>query len=152
MPLSVPFLIVALGIYGWFAAALGVWISLQLRSTWRAQFLTMACLLLDQRPRPGMLNMLSRFGFAPQLWPGSRRTRSASWSWMTSSSSVSRAAMAPILAVSTMDDSLAWQDHLQRRQRAELCRVSQRFLTWHTLRRFEIVAGRAQPSHIGSPL
>jgi hypothetical protein len=35
-PLSIPALIVALSIYGWFAGALGVWISLQLRSTWRA--------------------------------------------------------------------------------------------------------------------
>ena len=42
-----------LAVYGWFAAALGVWISLQLRSTWRAQFLTTSGLLLvNLRGRP----------------------------------------------------------------------------------------------------
>ena len=69
-PLSIPLLILAMGIYFWAAAALGLWISLQLRTTWRAQFLTMACLLLISVFGQGLLNMLSRFGFAPQLWPG----------------------------------------------------------------------------------
>ena len=50
--------------------ALGLSISLHLRSTWRAQFLTMACLLLINVFGQGVLNLLSRFGFAPQLWPG----------------------------------------------------------------------------------
>ena len=59
-----------MGIYAWAAAALGLSISLQLRSTWRAQFLTMACLLLINVFGQGVLNLLSRFGFAPQLWPG----------------------------------------------------------------------------------
>ena len=68
--LSIPVLIVALAVYGWFAAALGVWISLQLRSTWRAQFLTIASLLLINVTGQGVLNALSRFGFAPQVWPG----------------------------------------------------------------------------------
>ena len=69
-PLSIPLLILAMAVYACAAAALGLWISLQLRSTWRAQFLTMACLLLINVLGQGMLNMLSRFGFAPQLWPG----------------------------------------------------------------------------------
>ena len=69
-PLSIPLLILAMGVYAWAAAALGLWISLQLRSTWRSQFLTMACLLLINVFGQGVLNMLSRFGFAPQLWPG----------------------------------------------------------------------------------
>ena len=57
-------------VYASAAAALGIWISVQLRSTWRAQFLTMASLLLINVFGQGLLNMLSRFGYAPQLWPG----------------------------------------------------------------------------------
>ncbi len=69
-PLSIPLLILAMAVYACAAAALGLWISLQLRSTWRAQFLTIACLLLINVLGQGMLNVLSRFGYAPQLWPG----------------------------------------------------------------------------------
>jgi ABC-type transport system involved in multi-copper enzyme maturation permease subunit len=68
--LSLPALVLAIPVYGWFAAALGVWISLQLRSTWRAQFLTIALLLLINVAGQGIVNMLSRFGIAPQVWPG----------------------------------------------------------------------------------
>ena len=42
-----------------FAAALGVWISIQLRLTWRAQFLTIALLLLVNVSGQGVLNMLA---------------------------------------------------------------------------------------------
>ena len=34
-PLALPAALLALLVYGWFAAALGAWISIQLRSTWR---------------------------------------------------------------------------------------------------------------------
>ena len=65
-----PALIVALAVFGWFAAALGVWISIQLRSTWRAQFLTISSLLLVNIAGQGIANTLSRRGFAPMVWPG----------------------------------------------------------------------------------
>ena len=86
-PLSIPLLILAMGIYAWAAAALGLWISLHLRTTWRAQFLTMASLLLINVFGQGVLNMLSRFGFAPQLWPDSRLTKSPSCFWILNFSS-----------------------------------------------------------------
>jgi hypothetical protein len=65
--MSIPLLILAMCIYAWAAAALGVSISIELCSTWRAQFLTMASMLLINIFGQGLLNMLSRFGFAPQL-------------------------------------------------------------------------------------
>jgi ABC-type transport system involved in multi-copper enzyme maturation permease subunit len=67
-PLSLPFLVVSLAAYGWFAVALGIWISLQLKSTWRAQFLTVACLLLINISGQAILSNVQRW--APLLWPG----------------------------------------------------------------------------------
>jgi ABC-type transport system involved in multi-copper enzyme maturation permease subunit len=67
-PWSLLPLCLALAIYGWFAAALGVCISLQLRSTWRAQFLTTASLLLINLVGQAILSNVRRW--APQLWPG----------------------------------------------------------------------------------
>ena len=58
--LSIPALIVGLGVYGWFAAALGLWVSLQFRSTWRAQFLTIASLLLINITGQGVLSSSPR--------------------------------------------------------------------------------------------
>ncbi|MFO0889036.1 MAG: ABC transporter permease subunit [Isosphaeraceae bacterium] len=67
-PLSLPALILALAVFGWFAAALGVCISLRLRSTWRAQFLTTSCLLLINLLGQAILSNIQRY--APLLWPG----------------------------------------------------------------------------------
>jgi hypothetical protein len=150
-PLSIPLLIVALLVYGWFAAALGVWMSLQLRSTWRAQFLTISSLLLINVTGQGLLNAVSRFGYAPQIWPGFtlieiskllldppfiQRLTSASWprSWW----------------VSSIDDGLVWQSIfavLSLLGYAAFAIV----LTWHLLRRFEIVAGRPRRSTQAQP-
>ena len=152
---SLPLLIVAMLIYGWAAAALGVWISLHLRSTWRAQFLTMACLLLINVFGQGVLNMLSRFGYAPQLWPGFtpyeisklildtrfiERLYDADWPrsfW-----------------VSDMNDSPAWQTIFSIASLLAYAGLAA-LLTWHTLHRFEIVAGRARrpasPTPFGPP-
>ena len=68
--LSLPSVALATAVYGGFAAALGVWVSIQLRSTWRAQFLTIALLLLVNVSGQGVLNTLAPRGFAPQVWPG----------------------------------------------------------------------------------
>ncbi len=68
--LSIPALMVGLSIYGWFAAALGLWVSLQFRSTWRAQFLTVACLLLINILGQGVLGVVTPYGSTPLLWPG----------------------------------------------------------------------------------
>ena len=109
-PLSIPLLILGMVIYAGSAAALGIWISLHLRTTWRAQFLTMACLLLINVFGQGTLNMLSRLGFAPQLWPGFTPYE------------ISKLLIHPEFAkslaqlrwpsswwVSSMDDGIAWQ-------------------------------------------
>jgi len=142
--LSLPFLIVGLLLYGWFAAGLGVWISLFLRSTWRAQFLTITTLLLINVTGQGVLNALSRFGFAAQLWPGFtpyeiskllmdpsivQRLSSTSWprSWW----------------VSNMDTGPAWQT-ISTVVSVVGYAVLATLLTWHGLRRFEVTAGRAR--------
>jgi hypothetical protein len=58
----------SLGVYGWFAAALGVSVSLQLRSTWRAQFLTTSLLLLINLIGQAILSNVNRW--APLMWVG----------------------------------------------------------------------------------
>jgi ABC-type transport system involved in multi-copper enzyme maturation permease subunit len=141
---SIPLLIIAMVIYGCAAAALGVWISLHLRTTWRAQFLTMACLLLINVFGQGVLNMLSRFGYAPQLWPGftpyevSKLILDAQFIERLSTSDWPRS-----WRVTDMNDSPAWQTIFSGA--SLLAYASLAFLlTWHTLQRFEIVAGRAR--------
>jgi ABC-type transport system involved in multi-copper enzyme maturation permease subunit len=141
--LSIPLLVVALGVYGWFGAALGVWISLQLRSTWRAQFLTIACLILINVTGQGILNVFSRYGFAPQVWPGFTpyeigkllllpdfpgKLASASWpsSWR----------------ISAIDEGLPWLTIIGVLSVCTYAALAS-FLTWHSLRRFEMIAGRA---------
>jgi hypothetical protein len=144
--LSIPLLIIALFVYGWFAASLGLWMSLQLRSTWRAQFLTIASLLLINITGQGVLNALSKLGFAPQIWPGFtvaevskllldppfiRRLASESWprSWW----------------ISSLDDGLVWQSLFTALSIAGYAFFAT-LLTWHVLHRFEIVAGRPRRS------
>ena len=148
---SIPLLILAMLIYGSVTAALGVWLSLQLRSTWRAQFLTMACLLLINVSGQGVLNMLARFGYAPQLWPGFtpyeisklllntqfiERLTVVQWprSWW----------------VSAMDDGLAWQTIFSVVSLLAYSALAA-VLVWHTFHRFEIVAGRARRSTAPPP-
>jgi ABC-type transport system involved in multi-copper enzyme maturation permease subunit len=150
-PLSIPLLLVGMVVYAFAAAALGIWISIQLRSTWRSQFLTMACLLLINVFGQGLLNMLSRFGYAPQLWPGFTpyeiskllldkhfidRLAESKWpsSWW----------------VSSMDDGLVWQTIFSVGSVLAYVTLAA-LLVWHTLHRFEIVAGRAQRASLPPP-
>jgi hypothetical protein len=142
-PFSIPPLIVALLAYGWFAAALGVWISLELRSTWRAQFLTISCLILVNVTGQGILNLFSRYGFAPQVWPGFTPYeigkllllpdfpgRLAQATWPTS------------WRISAIDDGVAWLTIVGVLSLVGYSTMAC-ILTWHSLRRFEDVAGRA---------
>ena len=150
-PLSIPLLILAMVVYASAAAALGIWISVQLRSTWRSQFLTMASLLLINVFGQGLLNMLSRFGYAPQLWPGFTpyeisklvldthfidRLKESKWpsSWW----------------VSSMDDGLVWQTIFSVGSVLAYAALAA-LLVWHTLHRFEIVAGRARRASLPPP-
>ena len=145
-PLAIPALFLATVIYAYAAAALGVWFSLHLRATWRAQFLTMASLLLINVFGQGVLNMLSRLGFAPQIWPGFtpgeisklilevdffERLRIAQWPQYWN--------------VRSIDDGIAWRTIFSVASLVAYAALAT-LLLWHTLKRFEIVAGRARRS------
>ena len=142
--LSVPFLIVALAIYGWFTAALGVWISLHLRSTWRAQFFTIACLILCNVIGQGVINLISKYGYGPQVWPGFtpyeicklivepkfiQRLNAASW--------------VSFWHIWTIDDGLPWLTRFSVASALGYATLAM-LLTWLALRRYEVVAGRAR--------
>jgi ABC-type transport system involved in multi-copper enzyme maturation permease subunit len=143
-PFSLPALGLALAVYGWFAAALGTWISLQLRSTWRAQFLTIASLLLVNVAGQGVLNMSSRRGFAPQIWPGFTPYE------------VSKLVLDPFFRVYLSESSWPdfrrlWDVDAGAGWMAAFSMISlagyatlAAILTCDCLRRFEIVAGRAR--------
>jgi hypothetical protein len=142
--LSVPALIFALAVYGWFAAALGVWISLHLRSTWRAQFLTVAGLLLINVVGQGVLNISSQNGFGPQIWPGftpseiSKLVLEPSFVWRFSGTSWPHT-----WRISAIDDSFAWQTISSA---LSLCGYGALagLLFSHAVRRFDTIAGRAR--------
>jgi hypothetical protein len=95
--------------------------------------------------------MLSRFGYAPQLWPGFTpyeiskllldkhfidRLAESKWpsSWW----------------VSSMDDGLVWQTIFSVGSVLAYVTLAA-LLVWHTLHRFEIVAGRAQRASLPPP-
>jgi ABC-type transport system involved in multi-copper enzyme maturation permease subunit len=143
-PLSIPLLVLALVIYASIAAALGLWISLQLRSTWRAQFLTVACLLLINVLGQGMLNMLSKFGYAPQLWPGFTPYETSKLVLDSHfSEDLSNTHWPSSWSVSSMDNSLFWHIFFSVLSMLAYSALSA-ILIWHILHRFEIVAGRAR--------
>jgi ABC-type transport system involved in multi-copper enzyme maturation permease subunit len=151
-PLSIPLEAVALLTYGWFAAALGVWLSLNLRSTWRAQVLTLSCLFLLNIAGQVFLNLTSRFGFAPQVWPGFTpsevgklllsidyfdRLRESSWPdfWWR---------------VSSIDNGLPWRVILGAVSVLGYAAFAA-LVTWHSIRMLEIVAGRASRTREAMP-
>ena len=109
----------------------------------------MACLLLINVFGQGVLNMLSRFGFAPQIWPGFTPARNQQTDhWMLDSfERLCGRPLAPVtggLRTSTTAPpgrpSSAWSSLSAYAALATL-------LTWHTLHRFEIVAGTGSPLH-----
>jgi ABC-type transport system involved in multi-copper enzyme maturation permease subunit len=144
---AVPLLIVALLVYGWFAAALGVWISLRLRSTWRAQFLTVTILLLINVAGQGTLNAVSRFGLAPQLWPGFTPYEIAKL--LLDPPYVKRVITAFLTPwpqswwATDMDPGPVWHAIFTVVSALAYTALAM-VLTWHAVHRFEIVAGRAR--------
>jgi ABC-2 family transporter protein len=146
--LSLPALFVALSVYGWFAAALGVWISFQLRSTWRAQFLTVACLILLNVSGQGMLNMISRFGFAHQDWPGFTPYEISKLFFDPDIIRLlSNVSWPTVWRISSIDGGLAWLTIFSVASLLNYAALAA-LLTWHALRRFEVVAGRARRRHV----
>jgi ABC-type transport system involved in multi-copper enzyme maturation permease subunit len=147
-PLSLPALVLALLVYGWFAAALGVWVSIQLRSTWRAQFLTIAGLLLVNVSGQGIINMLSPQGFAPQLWPGFTPYEVSKLIVSPDiPSRLSRTNWPRFWRLWDVDDDLGWVATFSIMSLLIYTSLAA-FLTWDALRRFEIVAGRARRSRM----
>jgi ABC-type transport system involved in multi-copper enzyme maturation permease subunit len=150
-PLSIPLLILAMGIYACAAAALGLSISLHLRSTWRAQFLTMASLLLINVFGQGVLNLLSRFGFAPQLWPGFSPYEISKL--LLDSQYIEHLLVTEwpySWRVSAMDDGLAWRTIFSITSLVAYTTMTA-FLLWYALHRFEVVVGRARRSTTPPP-
>jgi ABC-type transport system involved in multi-copper enzyme maturation permease subunit len=142
--LTLPVLALVLAVFGWFAAALGVWVSIQLRSTWRAQFLTIASLLLANVAGQGIINMLSIRGFAPQLWPGFTPYEVGKLVMNTDIlQRLSQTSWPHLSRFWDLDDGLGWLtifSIISLMAYAVLAAI----LTWDALRRFEIVAGRAR--------
>jgi ABC-type transport system involved in multi-copper enzyme maturation permease subunit len=145
-PLSLPLLALSLMIYGWFAAALGVWISLQLRSTWRAQFLTIAGLLLLNLTGQAVLSNVQRW--APLVWPGftpyeiskTLLTVNFQQEWEAKR-------QRGFLVTWSVDDSLPWFILLGVLSLVVYL-IGALTLTLFSLRRFEAAAGRARLSKI----
>src|SRR5207253_2023763 len=149
--LSLPALLVALAVFGWFAAALGVWVSLQLRSTWRAQFLTIPSLLLVNVAGQGVINTLSPRGFAPWAWPGFTPYE------------VGKLVMEPeffhhlprtmwprFWRLWDVNDGPGWLAVFSIMSVVGYAGLAA-LLTWDSLRRFEIVAGRARRARRADP-
>lgn len=67
-PLSVPVVAAGVAVDVVFAGAFGVWVSLQLRSTWRAQFMALAGLLLINVAGQTVLGLIQ--SYPSYLWPG----------------------------------------------------------------------------------
>ena len=151
-PLAIPLLIVAMVVYALAAGALGIWISLQLRSTWRSQFLTMACLLLINVLGQGVLNMLSKLSFAPQLWPGFTPYEVDKLLIDTDFiDQLTRAQWPRSWWVSSMNNEIAWQT-ISSVVSVVAYTALAGFLVWHSLYLFEIAAGRARRSKLPQPI
>jgi ABC-type transport system involved in multi-copper enzyme maturation permease subunit len=148
--LSLPSVILATAVYVWFAAALGVWISIQLRSTWRAQFLTIALLLLINVMGQGVINMLVPRGFAPQVWPGFTPYEIAKLVMEPPFFERFRFGIRPqFWRLWEVDDGPNWLATLGVMSLVGYASLAAT-LVWHAIRSFEAVAGRARRKRIGS--
>jgi hypothetical protein len=145
-PLSFPALAIALLTYGFFAAAFGTWISLQVRSTWRAQFLTVTGLLLINVAGQGLINAFCHLGVSPQAWPGftpyeiSKLVLPPYFSLELAAVSWPR-----LWPIPSIDDGTAWLTIFSVVSVLGYVALAV-LLYWHSLRRFEVLAGRARRS------
>jgi ABC-type transport system involved in multi-copper enzyme maturation permease subunit len=142
--LSIPALIIALGVYGWFAAALGVWISLRFRTNWLAQVLTISALFLVTVSGQMLLDVLADFGIAPQVsvgfTPGDVARLLLTPAFLHD---LAAASWTVSLRVSAMDNSVAWRTIFSIVSVLGYAAFAA-LLTWGTLHRFDIAAGRAR--------
>jgi ABC-type transport system involved in multi-copper enzyme maturation permease subunit len=143
--LSIPALIVGLGIYGWFAAALGIWISLQLRSSWRAQFLTISSLLLINITGQGVLGVVTPYGGTPLIWPGFTPYEIAKLADPYFVDLLAYGGWPRSWSIGSIEGTEAWRTIFTVVSLVTYAAFAS-LLTWDCLRRFEIVAGRARRS------
>jgi ABC-type transport system involved in multi-copper enzyme maturation permease subunit len=142
--LAIPALIGGLFVFGGFAAALGVWVSIQLRSTWRAQFLTISGLLLMNVAGQGIANTLSRAGFAPQVWPGFTPYELSKLVFDPYLfERVAETQWPQIWRIHDIDSGPGWLATFSILSLAGYATLGAA-LTWDSLRRFKIAAGRAR--------
>jgi hypothetical protein len=117
---------------------------LHLRSTWRAQFFTIACLILCNVVGQGAVNLTSRYGYGPQVWPGFTPYEIAKLvvqphfvQWFT------RVSWLPFWHAWPIDDGLQWLTRLSVVSALVYAALAA-MLTWLALRRYEVTAGRAR--------
>jgi hypothetical protein len=142
--LAIPALTIALAIYAWFAAALGVWISLQVQATWRAQFLTIALLLLINVLGQFLLNLHADLHVAPRIWMAF--TPVVIGQLVFEPRFLQDLTAAPwfdAAQISTLDAGLRWQTIFSVLSPAAYG-VLALALTWLAGRSFDTTAGRAQ--------
>jgi ABC-type transport system involved in multi-copper enzyme maturation permease subunit len=146
-PLSVVSVGLSLAVFTWFAAALGVWVSMHLKSTGRAQFLTVAGLIFVNVAGQTVLNLWK--WPPPMVWPGFMAV------------DVSRAlfevdylnelvATAPgdvlgYLALGQADWGAFWNTELIALS-LTIDGTLAGLLTWAAVRRFSVAAGRGRRS------
>ena len=114
----------------------------------------MASLLLINVFGQGVLNLLSRFGFAPQLWPGFSPGEISKLILDSQFFERLREARMALLTgeLRSIDDGLAWRTIFSMVSLAGLLPHWQRFSFGTLSDRFEIVAGRARRSTSPPPL
>ena len=145
--LSLPALIVALAVFtAGSPPALGLWVSLQLRSTWRAQFLTIAMLLLDQHHGPSGAQLRHPVRFHPPALAGLHSHEVNQLAFDRGFVHILAATGWPhSWHIRDIDSGIAWQTIFSVLSLLSYATLAT-LLTWDSLRRFEIAAGRARRS------
>jgi len=135
-----------------FAAAFGVWVSLQFRSTWRAQFMTISGLLLMNVIGQTIVGVFRPY--SASLWPGFMPVHVATALFGPDHLAAFRAGTGTALAQSFTLEALNWQpfwatvlDGLAVVFYGGLAAL----LVWAALVKFERVAGRPKRSRRARP-
>jgi ABC-type transport system involved in multi-copper enzyme maturation permease subunit len=134
-------------VFAWFATALGVWVSLHLKSSWRAQFLTVSGLLLINLLGQTTLNLL-RYP-APLVFPGFMPAQVGRVLFRPGFLQVFSDARAwrSLLSINAIDNGEFWTTVLAVVSLVIYSGLATG-LCWHALRLFEKAAGRPQrPKH-----
>jgi ABC-type transport system involved in multi-copper enzyme maturation permease subunit len=144
-PLALLYLGLLVLVCSWFTAAFGLWVSLGLRSTWRAQFLTIAGLIFVNVAAQTALNVLT---WPPRLvWPGfmpvdlSRALVEPGY--LAELADQTPGSLRALLDVSQINWGAFWRTALLAVSLTAYTSFAT-VLTWASVRRFETAAGRAR--------